>query len=70
MQLLKGLKMIKYFCDCCDKQVIDEWELFTCRIPRRDGSDTPLTKTWSICEDCLNKLNSLLCNGKKEIYNG
>lgn len=58
--------MIRYYCDCCEKQVFDEPDLYECKIPRKTTYGST-SKTWYICEYCLNKVNNLLAYNKMGI---
>lgn len=56
--------MIRYYCDSCDKQVSDEPDLYECNIPSKTTYGS-ISKTWHICEHCLDIINKLLANNSR-----
>lgn len=58
--------MIKYYCDSCNIEVFDEYDLFTCKVPKKIANGNVIIDTWHICESCVNILNIFLKYGMVE----
>ena len=54
--------MIKYFCDKCNKQLVD-YDIFTVEVKPpeiRQWKDDVYTRTYILCRDCLKEFHKWL----------
>ena len=59
--------MIKYVCDFCNKEVLDSFDLYDCRIPFRNLENNTCTfKPYELCSSCLDKLNNYINSCKED----